>query len=179
MNHEFFIEYKRGSKMFAKSKQTIDKESANKAGKTTYEETNQKTILDEINMASEENLIPPKVKSPPSLLSTDLFVKGNLNTNGDIQIEGSVEGNIKANLLTIGQNALIKGEIIAEEVVVNGRVNGTIRGNRVHLTSSAKVDGDIIHDSIAIDSGAHFEGSIEKSEDPLSKANPKRPVVVS
>ena len=64
MNHEFFIEYKRGLKMFAKSKQTIDKESANKAGKTTYEETNQKTILDEINMASEENLIPPKVKSP-------------------------------------------------------------------------------------------------------------------
>ena len=58
-------------------------------------------------------------------------------------------------------------------------VSGTIKGNRVHLTASARVNGDIIHNSIAIESGAHFEGSIEKSEDPLTKPIPKGAATIS
>ena len=164
--------------MFSKSKQTIEKDNLNKEGKSADEIPNKEIILENFNRPIEENMIPPKIKSPPSLLSSDLFIKGNLNTTCDIQIEGSVEGNIKANLLTVGQNALIKGEIIAEEVVVNGKIAGTIRGTRVHLTSSAKVEGDIIHQTIAIESGAHFEGSMEKSEEPLTKTTSKKPVAV-
>ena len=165
--------------MFAKQKQSVDKQKSNQSEKILSNDPNLNTILEETNGSNDEIMIPPRVKSPPSLLSTDLFVKGNLTTAGDIQIEGSVEGNIKANLLTIGQNAEIKGEIIAEEVVVNGAISGTIKGNRVHLTASAKVNGDIIHNSIAIESGAHFEGSIEKSEDPLNKPIPKGAAAVS
>ena len=110
--------------MFAKSKQSIENDNLNKAGKSSDEIPNREIILENLNRPTDENMIPPKIKSPPSLLSSDLFVKGNMNTTGDIQIEGSVEGNIKANLLTVGQNALIKGEIIAEEVVVNGKISG-------------------------------------------------------
>ena len=111
--------------MFAKSKQSIDKENSNDIGKSIDGQPNGRTIIEGINGTQEENIIPPRIKSPPSLLSTDLFIKGNLKTAGDIQIEGSIEGNINANLLTVGQNATIKGEIIAEEVVVNGNISGT------------------------------------------------------
>jgi len=165
--------------MFVKQKQPIEKGNPNQSGKSDNGSEKNKDILDNIGAKNNGNMIPPRVKSPPSLLSTDLFIKGNLNTSGDIQIEGSVEGNIKASLLTVGQNALIKGEVTADEVVVNGNVSGTIRGKKVHLTSSAKVEGDIIHDSIAIESGAHFEGTIEKSEDPFNKSNSKTPSVLS
>ena len=165
--------------MFVKQKQPIEKPNSDELEENTNNSPKGKNIFEEIKGGSIENIMPPKVKSPPSLLSTDLFIKGNLSTSGDIQIEGSVEGNIKANLLTIGQSALIKGEITAEEVVVNGNISGTIRGKRVHLTSSAQVEGDIIHGSIAIESGAHFEGTIEKSEDPFNKPNSKTPAVIS
>ena len=165
--------------MFAKQKQPIEKPNSDQFGKNTSESPKGKNVFEDIKENSIGNIMSPKVKSPPSLLSTDLFIKGNLSTSGDIQIEGSVEGNIKASLLTIGQSALIKGEIIAEEVVVNGNISGTIRGKRVHLTSSAQVEGDIIHSSIAIESGAHFEGTIEKSEDPFTKPKSKIPTVVS
>ena len=165
--------------MFAKQKQSVDKKISNQSEKIPSNDPNLNTILEKTKGSNDEIMMPPRVKSPPSLLSTDLFIKGNLATAGDIQIEGSVEGNIKANLLTIGQNAEIKGEIIAEEVVINGSISGTIKGNRVHLTASAKVNGDIIHNSIAIESGAHFEGSIEKSEDPLNKPIPKGAAAVS
>lgn len=110
----------------------------------------------------------PKAKPPASVLSSDLHVTGNLKTTGDIQVEGTVEGDIRAHLLTVGEGATIKGEVIADDVVVNGRIVGRVRGLKVRLTSTARVEGDIIHKTIAIESGAHFEGSVQRQDDPLN-----------
>jgi len=118
----------------------------------------------------------PKAKPPASVLSTDLTVTGNLKSTGDIQVEGTVEGDIRAHLLTVGENAMIKGEVVADDVVVNGRVVGRVRGIKVRLTSSARVEGDIIHKTIAIESGAHFEGSVQRQDDPLQGGSkPRQP----
>ncbi|THD84207.1 polymer-forming cytoskeletal protein [Aliigemmobacter aestuarii] len=110
----------------------------------------------------------PKAKPAASVLSSDLTVVGNLKTTGDIQVEGTVEGDIRAHLLTVGETATIRGEIVADDIVVNGRVIGRVRGLKVRLTSTARVEGDIIHKTIAIESGAHFEGSVQRQDDPLS-----------
>lgn len=110
----------------------------------------------------------PKAKPPASVLSSDLHITGNLKTSGDIQVEGTVEGDIRAHLLTIGETATIKGEVVADDVVVNGRIVGRVRGLKVRLTSTARVEGDIVHKTIAIESGAHFEGSVQRQDDPLN-----------
>ena len=115
-----------------------------------------------------------KPKPSPSLLSSDLTIKGNIASSGDIQIEGTIEGDVRAHLLTVGESATIRGEVIADDVVVNGRVIGRVRGLKVRLTSSAKVEGDIVHKTIAIESGAHFEGSVQRQEDPLNESNDRR-----
>lgn len=114
----------------------------------------------------------PKGKAGTSVLSADLTVVGNLKTSGDIQVEGTVEGDIRAHLLTVGETATIRGEIMADDIVVNGRVIGRVRGLKVRLTSTARVEGDIIHKTIAIESGAHFEGSVQRQEDPLATNRP-------
>ena len=110
----------------------------------------------------------PKAKPHASVLSQDLHVTGNIKTTGDIQVEGTVEGDIRAHLLTIGETATIKGEVIADDIVINGRIIGRVRGLKVRLTATARVEGDIIHKTIAIESGAHFEGSVQRQDDPLS-----------
>ncbi|MGP6085652.1 bactofilin family protein [Antarctobacter jejuensis] len=115
----------------------------------------------------------PKAKPPASVLSADLHVTGNIKTTGDIQVEGTIEGDIRAHLLTIGESATIKGEVVADDVVVNGRIVGRVRGLKVRLTATARVEGDIIHKTIAIESGAHFEGSVQRQDDPLNGG--KRP----
>lgn len=109
-----------------------------------------------------------RARTSPSILAPDLTVTGNIKTEGDIQVEGTIEGDIRAHLLTVGESATIRGEIVAEEVVVNGRVIGRVRGLKVRLTATARVEGDIIHKTIAIESGAHFEGSVQRQEDPLA-----------
>lgn len=115
----------------------------------------------------------PKAKPPASTMSTDLHITGNLKTTGDIQIEGTVDGDIRAHLLTVGEGATVNGECMADDVVVNGRIVGTVRGLKVRLTSTARVEGDIIHKTIAIESGAHFEGSVQRQDDPLNTGAPK------
>jgi cytoskeletal protein CcmA (bactofilin family) len=117
-----------------------------------------------------------KPKPPASVLSSDLTIVGNVRTTGDIQVEGAVEGDIRAHLLTVGESATIKGEVVADDVVVNGRVVGRVRGLKVRLTSTARVEGDIIHKTIAIESGAHFEGSVQRQDDPLTNKGEAKPV---
>lgn len=110
-----------------------------------------------------------KPKPAASVLSSDLTIMGNVRSSGDIQVEGNVEGDIRAHTLVVGEGATVKGEVIAEEVVVHGRVVGRLRGLKVRLTASARCEGDIIHKTIAIESGAHFEGSVQRQDDPLGK----------
>lgn len=112
-----------------------------------------------------------KPKVAASTLSSDIIIKGDIKTSGDIQIEGEVEGNIHAHLLTVGESAVVRGEVIADDIVVNGRVIGRVRGLKVRLTSTARVEGDIIHKTIAIESGAHFEGAVQRQDDPLGSSS--------
>ena len=161
--------------MFSKNK--ITTHSA-KSGSEDQKSHNPNSIHSRLKQSSDSKNLPSetKIKPPVSSLSSDLIVKGNLQTTGDIQIEGTIEGDIRAHLLTIGEGATIRGEVIADDVVINGRVIGKVRGLKVRLTSSAKVEGDIIHKTIAIESGAHFEGSVQRHDEPLSGSKPKNDV---
>ena len=162
--------------MFSKSKIN---EPGPKAGEAASPATSSSADTPAPKPAASEFKAPPapKAKPPASVLSSDLHITGNLKTTGDINVEGTVEGDIRAHLLTIGENATIRGEVIADDVVINGRIVGRVRGLKVRLTSTARVEGDIIHKTIAIESGAHFEGSVQRQDDPLSTgAKPAAPV---
>lgn len=154
--------------MFSKSR-------INEPGTKTGDDANAPAPTEKASKPAAPEFKPsaPKAKPPASALSADLLIKGNLKTTGDIMIEGTVEGDIRAHLLTIGEGATVKGECVADDVVVNGRVIGRVRGLKVRLTSTARVEGDIIHKTIAIESGAHFEGSVQRQEEPLQTSSGK------
>ena len=109
----------------------------------------------------------------PSIISADVVMRGNINSAGEIQFDGSLEGDIKAGSLIIGEKASVKGEIVCESVMVRGRVEGGIRAKAVSLASTAHIQGDILHSSLSVESGAHFEGNCRHSDDPLSEASAK------
>ena len=167
--------------MFSKSKINDPAPGGDTSGSTTPNSSAPATTPPPAAKQNEFKASAPKAKPPASVLSADLHVTGNMKTTGDIQVEGTVEGDIRAHLLTIGETATIKGEVIGDDVVINGRIVGRVRGLKVRLTSTARVEGDIIHKTIAIESGAHFEGSVQRQDDPLNpgaksapaaKANP-------
>ena len=111
-----------------------------------------------------------KLKTAPSILSNDMHVTGQIVSTGDIQIEGSLDGDIRSHAVTIGEKAVIKGEIAGEEITVYGTVIGTIRARSVHLFASCDVQGDIFHEALAVESGATFNGTVKREKDPLAQA---------
>ncbi|MDO8838180.1 MAG: polymer-forming cytoskeletal protein [Parvibaculum sp.] len=113
----------------------------------------------------------PGPRTAPSIISNDLVVHGNMTATGDIQVDGTVEGDIRSQSLTIGEKASITGEIVAEDIVIRGRVIGTIRGRRVQLSSTCHVEGDILHEALAVETGAFFEGNCRHSDDPIGQAS--------
>lgn len=119
------------------------------------------------------NAAAKSIPGVPSIISADVVLQGNMIANGEVQFDGTIEGDIKASTLIIGEKASVHGEIMCDRVTIRGKVEGGIRAKQVSLAATAQILGDIVHSSLAVENGAHFEGACRHSEDPLSEASSK------
>ena len=136
-----------------------------------------RSLASESMSAKEQTAAPVKQRTSavrasgvPTIISADMAIRGNVNSAGEVQLDGTLDGDIKAAMLIVGEKAAVKGEIICESVTVRGRVEGGIRAKQVALAATAHIVGDILHSSLSVESGAHFEGNCRHSDDPLSEA---------
>ncbi len=105
---------------------------------------------------------PAKKPAAPSIVSVDMRMIGDLNSQGEVQVDGAIEGDIRAKSLLVGETADIRGEILADTVVVHGRITGQIKARSVHLAKKAHVVGDILHEDLSIETGAYLEGHCKR-----------------
>jgi cytoskeletal protein CcmA (bactofilin family) len=95
---------------------------------------------------------------PLSQLGTALTVTGVLDTEGEIQIHGNVQGRINAERLVLGERGTVEGDIVARDVRIGGRLNGRVFALNVTLDDTADVSGRIFHNTVTVARGARFEG---------------------
>jgi cytoskeletal protein CcmA (bactofilin family) len=108
-------------------------------------------------MAKENNSDTPSV----NLIGAGTIIEGDVTTNGDIRIDGSLKGSITVKgKLVIGVAGSIDGEAICQNADISGTVKGKISVSELlSLKASAKLTGDIITNKIAVEPGAVFSGS--------------------
>jgi cytoskeletal protein CcmA (bactofilin family) len=124
-----------------------------------------------IQPAAQPTTAQSRANGVPSIISADLTIKGTLVTERDVQLDGRVEGDIRAASLVLGEKALVQGDIYAEEAIIRGRVEGSIRARKVTLTTTAHVEGNIVHDrQLSVEAGAYFEGNCRHAENPMKDA---------
>jgi cytoskeletal protein CcmA (bactofilin family) len=97
-----------------------------------------------------------------SVLDAQMFVRGDVATDGTSRIDGRLEGNIiRSDIVVIGAKASVVGNIAAREVLVAGSVEGNITAeSRVELDNAAVVVGDILAGSILTHEGAQIRGTV-------------------
>lgn len=105
----------------------------------------------------------------PSIISPDLKIIGNMESRGDVQIDGVIEGDVKCQSLTVGESAQVSGTIKSNLVRICGAVEGEVHGENVVLAKTARVKGDVVHKSLEIEAGAEFEGAVRRM-DPVAPA---------
>jgi cytoskeletal protein CcmA (bactofilin family) len=101
--------------------------------------------------------------SGKDILSSDVEIKGSIKFKKELLIDGKVEGEIHSEgVLTIGENADIRGEIKTKSIVVFGKVQGNITVNeRCELKSKCSLQGDLKAARLVIEEGATFVGKSE------------------
>ena len=100
--------------------------------------------------------------STPSIISSDVRIVGDLQSLGEIQVDGAIDGDIRTSTLLIGEGAHITGEIVADTVIIRGNVTGQVKARSVELAKTAHVIGDILHEDLAMETGAFLEGHCKR-----------------
>lgn len=95
-----------------------------------------------------------------TILTAGCHFTGKLYCRGATRIGGTIEGQVIAEgLLVVEEEAVINGDVDAEDIVIHGRVEGKIEGrNRIELCSTADVQADIGTPSLVVHDGALFNG---------------------
>jgi len=95
-----------------------------------------------------------------SVISKALKITGQLESTEDIQIEGEVEGDVRAASVKVGTNARVKGTVYGDEVELSGSIEGKIEAKKVVLNGTARMTGDIVHHEIKVEAGAYISGTL-------------------
>ena len=102
--------------------------------------------------------MPARGGAAPSLLGRDLIITGDIKTDGEVQVDGRLDGNLTAGTVTIGEQGAVNGKIVATMVHVRGKVTGKIDSTTIELSDTANVQADLIQDQLMISNGAFFDG---------------------
>src|SRR5438128_10408701 len=98
-----------------------------------------------------------------NVLNSDVELKGTLKFAGELTFDGKIEGDIQSEgILNLGDNAVIKGNINVDNVVVRGKINGNVTAKeKIDIKAKAELFGDIRAARLVIEEGVTFVGKSE------------------
>ena len=105
----------------------------------------------------------------PSIICAGIVLSGTVESPGEVQFDGDMEGDICCAGLAVGEEALVQGEVMADEVTVRGHIRGRIRARKVHLFCGSCVEGEILYGTLMVETGAKLDCSFQHLEDPLAQ----------
>ena len=101
--------------------------------------------------------------NPTNVLSSGIEIIGTIRFSNDMIIDGKIEGELTSDKgkVTIGENAIVNGDLTAGEVKVYGKVEGKITSQRCELKDKSRINGDIKSKVFSMEEGAALSGRTE------------------
>lgn len=103
-----------------------------------------------------------RFKDAETIIGVAIKVKGNFHGQGNIIIEGSLEGSLKTDAnIFVSEKAKVVANVEAKDLVVNGEIKGNIKvKNYLSLGGTAKISGDIQYGELSVEKGAIIVGQL-------------------
>jgi cytoskeletal protein CcmA (bactofilin family) len=101
-----------------------------------------------------------------SIIAAGTTLKGDITSNGDIRIDGTLHGNIHCTAkVVIGANGMVEGDIAGQQADIMGKVQGTIKVKELlQLKGGSQVSGNIYSSKLQIEPSANFNGQCHMNE---------------
>lgn len=95
-----------------------------------------------------------------TLISAGTTLKGDISSNGDLRIDGTIIGNISSNAkIVIGSSGVVEGDINGNQADIVGKVSGNIRAkDLIQLRGESEVTGNLYAGKLQIEPSATFNG---------------------
>ena len=108
----------------------------------------------------DEKKVAEDLSNSSNTIGKGTTIQGNLETYGNIRVDGRVVGNIVTkSKLVLGQSSFVDGNVLAQNAEVLGEVKGKLEvTDLLTLKPSAQVHGDIITNKLVVETGAKFNG---------------------
>jgi len=108
----------------------------------------------------EESLAAQEASNASNIIGKGTIVEGNIETFGNIRVEGKVNGSVKSkSKIALGQSSFVEGNIVAQNAEISGEVKGIVEvSDQLILRPSAVINGDIVTNKLIVESGATFNG---------------------
>lgn len=108
----------------------------------------------------QESMAVQDASNSSNIIGKGTIVEGNIETYGNIRIEGKVMGSVKSkSKIALGQSSYVDGNIVAQNAEVSGEVKGVVEvSDQLILRPTAVISGDIITNKLIVESGATFNG---------------------
>ena len=101
-----------------------------------------------------------------SIITQGIDFTGEVNTEGDIHLDGNMKGTIKANEVVIGPNGSFEGEIISNLLIVSGNIKGKFNIKNLHIRKDGTLSGKAKYLIVTIDSGGKVLGELGLTKAP-------------
>ena len=114
-----------------------------------------------------------KFKDAETIIGASVKVKGNFHGQGNIVIEGALEGSLKTNAnIFIGEKAKVIANVESQDLVINGEIRGNVKAkNYLSLGGTAKITGDISYSEMSMEKGAIINGQLISLQDEGKKVS--------
>jgi cytoskeletal protein CcmA (bactofilin family) len=96
-------------------------------------------------------------------LNSDVELKGSLKFAGELSFDGKLDGDITSDgALNLGDNAVVKGNLNVNSVVLRGKINGNvIAKEKIEIKAKTELFGDVRSAKLVIEEGVTFVGKSE------------------
>ena len=107
-----------------------------------------------------------------TIVGEGIDFSGEVNTEGNIHVDGIMRGTIKAQEVVVGPKGDFDGEIIADILIVNGNIKGKFNIKNLQVRKNGVLQGKIKYEVIIIEAGGKVLGElgVNKQSKP---SNPK------
>ena len=111
--------------------------------------------------SKEQKRAAEEISNSSNTIGKGTFLEGNIETFGNIRIEGKVTGNVKSkSKVALGHSSHVQGNIIAQNADIEGEVKGKIEiAELLVLKATAIINGDIVTGKLVVEPGAVFNGT--------------------